>query len=357
MLSNPLSRHPVLVVTTALFALSAPLAVLGQAHANAQADSEIAVGALDRNAASEAVDLHHHATHANTEAGKSAARSLLSTPVSAQPQSGAAAASVSSNVFGFFPADLVYSGGPVLHSVESNPIYVNSTSNTGGCKGIEQCWGEPEDFIEDLGRSNFIHLVDQYVGNSKHHHYTLGDHFRVTVPSGTLLESDIVSIVHSVAAKEGAGYRHIYHVFLPPGTDTCFDNGTICYSPDNPNNFYFCAYHSSVTFKDIGHVLFTVEPYQNVPGCRVAPPNPNSQLIDSTNSVLSHELFEAITDPDGTGWWNRTSLDLGGFEIGDECQPFAYNNGAVDPTFRIGEHLYEVQLEYSNTYHACINVP
>jgi hypothetical protein len=163
--------------------------------------------------------------------------------------------------------------------------------------------------------------------------------------------------VHAVAKVTGTGYGHIYHIFLPKGVDTCFDLSNVCYSPDNPSSFFFCAYHGSVTFSDIGHVVYTVEPFQNVGGCRVSTPAPNGQLADSTNSVLSHELFEAITDPDLNAWFNQTSLDLAGFEIGDECQPLSNSTGALDPTFLINGKKYEVQTEYSNHYHACAVVP
>src|SRR5262249_10562768 len=132
-----------------------------------------------------------------------------------------------------------------------------------------------------------------------------------------LTDQEVLAIVHAVASATGqTGYGHIYHVFLPPGTDECFDSSfTTCYSPDRPNVFFFCAYHSSATFSDVGHVLYTVEPFQNVPGCNVAPGSPNGQLVDSQASVLSHELFETITDPDGDGWWNTESNDLLGDEI------------------------------------------
>ena len=124
-------------------------------------------------------------------------------------------------------------------------------------------------------------------------------------------------------------------MFLPKGVDTCFDLTNICYSPDNPPSFVFCAYHGSVTFSDIGHVLITVEPFQNVNGCSVATPSPNGALVDSTANVLSHELFESITDPDppGTvtdivngkfGWIALNSLIEFGAEIGDICEgPFS----------------------------------
>jgi hypothetical protein len=81
--------------------------------------------------------------------------------------------------------------------------------------------------------------------------------------------------------------------FCPPGTDECFDSSfSVCYSPDNPNTCFFCAYHGSADFSDIGHVLYSVELYQNVPGCSDPPRTPNAQLADSTNDVLSHELLE-----------------------------------------------------------------
>jgi hypothetical protein len=148
-------------------------------------------------------------------------------------------------------------------------------------------------------------------------------------------------------------------VFLPKGVDTCFDQTSICYSPDNPSTFFFCAYHGSVSFNDIGHVLFSVEPYQNVAGCQVAPPNPNGILSDSTDSTLSHELIEAITDPDpGSGWVANSSLLESGAEIGDICEPVGNAKFQfLDPVLSLNGHKYEIQLEYSNKYHACASVP
>jgi len=90
----------------------------------------------------------------------------------------------------------------------------------------------------------------------------------------------MLAVVHAVASATGdTGYGHIFHVFLAPGQDECFDSSfSVCYSPDNNNSFFFCAYHGSVDFSDIGHVLYSVEPFQNVPGCQVRPGTPNGQL-------------------------------------------------------------------------------
>jgi len=254
----------------------------------------------------------------------------------------------------FYPADLVHSGGPTLTTTVNHALYVDYTGT------VAANWGNPEGFLTDLGKSTFIHLTDQYTGLTTNGRYTVGTNASISYShfGNVLYEHELWSIVYTAAKKFGTGNGHLYHIFLPNGTDTCFDLSAQCYSPDNSSTFYFCGYHSGVTFSDIGTVLFTVEPYQNVAGCQVATPSPNSQLIDSTNSVLSHEVFEAITDPyGGSGWINRTSLDLYGYEIGDECQGLGNSTGALDPTFLINGKKYEVQMEYSNTYHACAVQP
>lgn len=255
----------------------------------------------------------------------------------------------------FYPADLSTPNNVVLQTTTQHALYVNYSGS------VAANWGNPEGFLKDLNKSPFIHLADQYVGSGEERRYPVGPNASINDASyGNLLdEKDIWAIVHAAAVVYGAGSGHLYHVFLPPGTDTCFNMSTQCYSPDNPSTFAFCGYHSAVQFSDIGVVLFTVEPYQDVPGCAVATPSPNGQLADSTNSVLSHETFEAITDPlPGYGWTNNAALALYGAEIGDECEPLGNSAGDfLDPTFRIGEKVYEVQLEYSNRYHACVAQP
>jgi hypothetical protein len=70
-------------------------------------------------------------------------------------------------------------------------------------------------------------------------------------------------------------------------------------------------------------------------------------FADSTNDVLSHELFETISDPDGDAWWKAKPAVTGlfGEEIGDECV-FVVPPAFGDPTvFTIGRKLYAVQLE------------
>ena len=264
----------------------------------------------------------------------------------------------------FYPADLASGGGPTLATTRMHAIYVNATGS------IASNWGNPEGFLRNLNESTFIHLADQYVGSTADDRYPVGRHARVHygTPGATLYTSDIVTIVHAVASETGSGGDHVYHVFLPKGTDTCFDITTQdpnppCYSPDNPATFAFCGYHGAVQFTDIGIVLFSVEPWLGPgSGCEIASPAPNGVLADSTNNVLSHETFETITDPlPGEGYLNLTGGLLTGEEIGDECVLFniftTLPGDYFPPTFSINGKNYAVQPEYSNTYHTCATVP
>lgn len=253
---------------------------------------------------------------------------------------------------GFYPADLVYHGGPVVQSAEHDLVYFDCPA------GPTACWGNPSAFLKDLNNSILIHITDQYVGTTANQRYPVGGavHVNQTLQTDVLNQNDILSIVHAAAGKMSIqnSYSNIIHVFLPKGVDTCFDLTNICYSPDNPPSFRFCAYHGAVWFGDIGHILFTVEPYQNVPGCQAAQPSPNGPLVDSTASSLSHETMETITDPDLDAWWSDVSLIEQGAEIGDICDPVGNNMGQyLDPVFLVNGKKYKIQLEYSNRLHGC----
>ena len=264
---------------------------------------------------------------------------------------------------GFYAGDVTNPGdGPAIVTAEFHPVYVNREPSH---------WGNVSRFLTDLGASEFIHVLDQYTGSTTNNRYTLGGSFSAHYPipedTHTLLTDDILNLVHAAAELGGNGYGHLYHVFLPKGVDMCIPATTTspleCYSPDVPANWYFCAFHSSVTFSDsVGHVLFSVEPYQDVSGCSVRPHgSANNQLTDSTNNVLSHETSEAISDPDGDAWWVQNFTFANGNEIGDECTRFEvltsgatyWDYGSVE----LNGHLYTFQPEYSNAVHGCTYSP
>ncbi len=241
------------------------------------------------------------------------------------------------------PFDLTYFGGQVLHAATSYNVYVNCPTTPAACWGTGSL--SPRNVIKDLNFSDFIRLVNEYIGSDARKQFPVKElktTAKFATPEFAILE-EIFQVIFSAVQKTGAtGYDAMYHVFLPQGTSMCIDEFT-CYSPDDPANSVFCAFHGSVDFSDTEHVLFSVEPYQAVPGCQLPGQTPHG-VIDATASTLSHEVMETITNPDGDGWFNL----LFGLEMADICFAFATNR-------TLNGHDYFVQSEWSNKRHACTN--
>jgi hypothetical protein len=145
----------------------------------------------------------------------------------------------------------------------------------------------------------------------------------------------------------------LYVIFTAPGTVICTSDG--CSDKD------FCGYHSAT-----GTYIYAVIPNQ-VSGCTVPEPEPyaallgtpGGALVDSTVSILSHEMMEAITNPTGRGWYDRSWGNQGG-EIGDLCSwtftqfllhPKGENLSVRDSDGH--ELLFKVQDEWDNQSGGC----
>jgi hypothetical protein len=238
-----------------------------------------------------------------------------------------------------FPLQLKDHGGPHLASAQNHEVFVNTTA---------AAVGNPQTFQTNFSNSTFVHVLDQYVGSTTNNRYPVNATLlsaTISVFSNLISQNQLFTVLHTaVATTHLSGNGHIYNLFLKPGLDTCFDFGS-CYSPDVPSQFAFCAYHGSITFSDVGHVIFTVIPFQHTPGCGddLSGLTPlNAVPIDDTATTLSHEESEAITDPDTNGWFN----DQFGLEVADNC-------GGFRATEALNGHNFLIQPEYSNAAGAC----
>jgi hypothetical protein len=154
-------------------------------------------------------------------------------------------------------------------------------------------------------------------------------------------------------------YGHIYVLFVPKHVETCFYAG----STGTGNNFCtinhersaaYCAYHnqaaSGMVYANLSYPIYassvgyTCGSDARFPAIETPNGNPDA---DTEVSPTSHEIMEAITDPDTvTGW-----IDSSGYENGDEC---AYVFGATQGTAGqlynqvINRHHYLTQEEFSN---------
>ena len=234
-----------------------------------------------------------------------------------------------------YPADLTYQGGAVLPKVGLYNVYVDSNPSDFGNVSL---------FQNSLSLSNMVHITDQYVHASTNNRYPDKMNISLGYPAFTTLgTNDLLAILHHVAQAQGTGYGKMYNVFLPNGLDFCETGTTLCSASATSPNPAFCAFHGSVTFADIGHVLFSLEPFQDTNFCAINGQTQN----DATYSTLSHETFETITDPDPASGWYDFNVGVNG-EIGDLC---AY----LDQSVALNGHTYNIQREYSNNEHACSN--
>ncbi len=126
----------------------------------------------------------------------------------------------------------------------------------------------------------------------------------------------------------------LYFVHLPGSSQVSSGaGGTTC--TDN------CAYHYFY-MKGTQEVRYAVIPDQNSGACSTNPACPIPlAAFDRLTIVASHELVEAVTDPNGMGWIDQ-SQQCG--EIGDIC--------VGQPGTAAG---YTVQLEWSNKNNKCID--
>ncbi|HEY8698206.1 MAG TPA: hypothetical protein VIM02_11335 [Rhizomicrobium sp.] len=249
----------------------------------------------------------------------------------------------------YYPEDLGWYGGPVVTSASHINVYWGKPDGS--------VWGYPASYEYYLNLSVMSETLNRYTGNSLYStgHYPVANWYWNNGNPGSLVyQSQIASLVQYMAGQDytyrGArlGYTDIYHVFLPPGTDTCFDdprNG--CYNPDGraPGPFTFCGYHYSTKLSNGTVVLYSVEPFESVYGCSTG-----TNTSNDTANVLGHEIAETVTDPiPGTAWKAQWHPDYGQ-EVGDVCSgQFFYH-------YLAGANYY-TQDWYGNNYHQCVDGP
>ncbi len=152
---------------------------------------------------------------------------------------------------------------------------------------------------------------------------------------------------------------HMYVLFLPKHVETCFFAGStatasnFCTINHQPSAAY-CAYHSQAPSGTVyANLSFPVYESQTGFTCSsdsrfptVQTPNGNADA-DTEVSPTSHEVMEAITDPDtSTGWY-----DSSGFENGDECAyVYGATRGPAGQLYNqvIDHNRYLTQEEFSN---------
>jgi hypothetical protein len=179
--------------------------------------------------------------------------------------------------------------------------------------------------------------------------------------SACLDDDQIIAETDRVVTSRGLprDLAHIYVMFLPKHVESCFFAGktttasNFCTINHHPSAAY-CAYHSQSPSGAVyanmpfpiynSNAGFTCSSDADFPTVQTPNGDPDA---DTEVSPTSHEIMEAITDPDtSTGWY-----DSSGFENGDECAyVFGVTQGTAGAFYNqvIQGHHYLTQEEFSN---------
>jgi hypothetical protein len=182
--------------------------------------------------------------------------------------------------------------------------------------------------------------------------------------SDPLLDSDIQSAVNAALAANPSwqdGINSTFFVFTGWGIESCMDSTHAACTSGIPSTTGYCAYHGHFTDANNHDAVYANMPedeywnftnfFNGEGSCLRTTALPNFDIYaDAEFSTLSHEQWEAETDPLNGGGW----ADSAGNEIGDKCagqfgdQPY-FGPSNTD----VNGHLYAVQEEWSNAESTC----
>jgi hypothetical protein len=169
-------------------------------------------------------------------------------------------------------------------------------------------------------------------------------------PGNCITDAQIQTEIKRVMAIKGwtGGLSKMFLLFTSSGEGSCFDaSGSSCAYVE------YCAYHGATS--DNPSIVYGNEPYGDVNICQEpGTPSPNNDpAADTAATAASHEMTEAITDPQLDAWYTAQ-----GNEIGDLC---AYNYGtntwdSGKANQRWNSIYFELQMEYDNHQSGCVQL-
>jgi hypothetical protein len=217
------------------------------------------------------------------------------------------------------------------HGIDNNNTQYYQSSGTG------------KSYIQNYG-----YLAGSYVDTDP---YPASGCTDTATPGNCITDAQIQAEITRVIELNGwiANIDSIFMLFTSSGEGSCFDaSGAQC------SYTYYCAYHGDYSLSGKS-VIYANMPYGNPNTCQVpGTPSPNGDMAaDTVATAASHELTEAITDPELNAWYTAQ-----GNEIGDLC---AYNYGVNTWDTALANQMwngrfYELQTEFDNHTGSCVQV-
>jgi hypothetical protein len=220
------------------------------------------------------------------------------------PTSGSTSALSSSN-------RLKYWGGPVI---ATPTIYIIWYGNWNRGNGTDVPSGQQivRDFFSAIGGSPYFMINSHYVGGSTSisgHVTWTGKETTVGYTHGTSLPDATFATIVAEAINSGALPKDTNGLyFVLTSSDVTASSG-FCSQ--------YCGWHTNDTINGSNlRYAFVGNAARCITSCAAQSTGPNGNAgVDGMISVVAHELEEAVTDPDGTGWLNNAKTK----ENGDDC--------------------------------------
>lgn len=193
---------------------------------------------------------------------------------------------------------LSYHGGPLLANVEVTTIYWGSAWATDPLRT------ELDEFFNFAVTSSLIDQLSEYtvanfiIGHGKHVQSVLLGDDPATPLDDTAIQARLDELI-AAGTVPPKNDNSVYFFFLPSGVTVTIDGSASCAQ--------FCGYHNVSN----SGVVYAVDTYDDCQGCQFT-----GDTLSSSTVTASHELCEAITDPQLDGWYD----DNTGEEIGDICE-------------------------------------
>lgn len=229
---------------------------------------------------------------------------------------------------------MTYQGGPLINNVAVETVFLGQAWATNS--QLVQTANELNQFFGFVTNSSFMDLLHEYstpqagqIGRG-----TLAGSVTISQdfwPRGTIDDREIENVLNQQIAAGAIAppdSNRLLFVFTPPNVVVTQGGASSHGAPTG-----FAGYHNR--FLDSSGSLLRYAVIPDPIGNDQAALSP----FDQQTAAASHEMAEAITDPDGTSWWDATNDATSGFEIGD------FGDLSTDTVYLGG---YAVQAEWSN---------
>jgi hypothetical protein len=192
-------------------------------------------------------------------------------------------------------------------------------------------------FFGNFGTTGEYNVITQYSdgsGNIQAGTISTASYFDGSAAPQNATDSAVVGEVEKYIDTHQGGVGDpstVYEVFIPSTSYASFGTSDSCGGP----NLVFCAYHSNFTYNGV-NIKYASMPYPSCSGCQW----PGFTTEQNFDHFACHETREAVTDPDGTAWYDRR-----GNEADDKCA------WSPSPFIDAG---YGYQYEWSNAASGCV---